>query len=245
MVWSVEDFSDHLDEVTSAMGELTEVVGTEDDLGVVLGAVCDQVTRVIPGADLASVTVIRDGVPSTEAFTDPRAERIDRGQYASGAGPCLRAAETGAVVRVSVGTAAELWPGFTESALELGVASYLAAPLRVDETLSGAMNLFGFGPHGFNEVEEKLLDLYTMVVAATLKSARRYLRARASVDQLRQALDRRAVIEQAKGIMMAARGLTPDEAFGELVKRSQRENVKLNDVAAEFVAEATRAVRPK
>ena len=39
---------------------------------------------------------------------------------------------------------------------------------------------------------------------------------------------------------MAARGLTADEAFQELVEQSRRENVKLRDFVGVFVAKAVR-----
>ena len=46
----------------------------------------------------------------------------------------------------------------------------------------------------------------------------------------------RAVIEQAKGMMMAlSPGLTPDEAFDLLRKASQRENVNLRLIAQRIV----------
>jgi GAF domain-containing protein len=241
VVNGLERLGQQIDEVTSAMEALTDTLDREDDLGSVLQAVCDQVIRVIPGADMASVTVVTDGLAETAASTDTRAVDIDREQYKHGDGPCLRAAATGEVVRVDVTKAGELWPEFTESARKLGVASYLAAPLVVDDGLSGAMNLFGFQEHGFHEVEGKLLELYTSMVVLALRSTRRYLRARESTAQLRQALASRAVIEQAKGILMAARGLTADEAFTTLVERSQRDNVKLHDIAAQFVADAVRA----
>ena len=48
----------------------------------------------------------------------------------------------------------------------------------------------------------------------------------------------RAVIEQAKGMLMAARRCDEDEAFDVLVRASQRENVKLRDIAARIVARA-------
>jgi GAF domain-containing protein len=240
VVRSLERLDDQIDEVTSAMEALTETFDREDDLGSVFQTVCDQVIRVIPGADMASITVVRSGVAETAASTDPRAVAIDAEQYRHGDGPCLRAAATGELVRVDVRKAEELWPEFTASARELEVASYLAAPLQVDEELSGAMNLFGFQEHGFLEVEGKLLDLYTTMVVLALRSARRYLRAKESAEQLRRALSSRAVIEQAKGILMAARGLSPDEAFAALVSRSQHDNIKLHEVAGRFVADAVR-----
>jgi len=46
----------------------------------------------------------------------------------------------------------------------------------------------------------------------------------------------RAVIEQAKGVLMAAYGITADRAFEILVWRSQETNVKVRELASEFVA---------
>lgn len=56
-------------------------------------------------------------------------------------------------------------------------------------------------------------------------------------DELHVIVAHRAVIEQAKGMLMAIYGLHPDAAFGVLRWRSQELNVKLHDVAKEFVAE--------
>ena len=50
--------------------------------------------------------------------------------------------------------------------------------------------------------------------------------------QLRQALDTRDVIGQAKGILMERRGITADEAFDVLRTTSQSLNIKLTDLAA-------------
>ncbi|WP_160317625.1 ANTAR domain-containing protein [Arthrobacter sp. RIT-PI-e] len=46
----------------------------------------------------------------------------------------------------------------------------------------------------------------------------------------------RAVIEQAKGILMAVQMLTPDHAFHALSRHSQRTNRKLTDIAQNLVA---------
>ncbi|EOD57202.1 ANTAR domain-containing protein [Amycolatopsis vancoresmycina] len=54
--------------------------------------------------------------------------------------------------------------------------------------------------------------------------------------QLREALSSRAVIEQAKGMVMLVRGCSAAEAFAVLVAVSQQSNVKLRDVAVVVVA---------
>jgi PAS domain S-box-containing protein len=46
----------------------------------------------------------------------------------------------------------------------------------------------------------------------------------------------RAVIEQAKGVLIAAHGISADEAFDRLVRRSQEANIKLKDIASQVLA---------
>ena len=60
------------------------------------------------------------------------------------------------------------------------------------------------------------------------------------VEDLRATLRSRPVIDQAKGILIAERGCTPDEAFDMLSAASQRENRKVRDIAEAMVDRATR-----
>jgi AmiR/NasT family two-component response regulator len=55
-------------------------------------------------------------------------------------------------------------------------------------------------------------------------------------------MESRAVIEQAKGILMHEQGCDADAAFATLARVSQQANVKLRDIAAQIVA---RAARPR
>ncbi|WP_426564965.1 ANTAR domain-containing protein [Angustibacter sp. McL0619] len=52
---------------------------------------------------------------------------------------------------------------------------------------------------------------------------------------LREALISRESIDEAKGIIMAIRACTPDEAFAELVRVSSHHNVKVRQLAAAMV----------
>lgn len=65
--------------------------------------------------------------------------------------------------------------------------------------------------------------------------------ATASLAQhMQAAMEHRAVIEQAKGILIGERHCTPDEAFAILAKLSQDTNTKLRDVASALVRSAHR-----
>ncbi|GAA3450910.1 SpoIIE family protein phosphatase [Dactylosporangium matsuzakiense] len=58
---------------------------------------------------------------------------------------------------------------------------------------------------------------------------------RAELTGVRTAMRNRAVIEQAKGVLVERLGVTPDQGFDQLVRLSQRTNIKLIEVAAAIV----------
>jgi hypothetical protein len=60
------------------------------------------------------------------------------------------------------------------------------------------------------------------------------------VAQLRRALTSRVWIEQAKGVLAATRGVSPDEAFQRLRAQARSSSRKLADLAREIVQEAQR-----
>jgi GAF domain-containing protein len=235
-----EDVLRKVDEVTGALEDLARVLDHEEDLPAILRRVCRQAVHAIPHTHMASVSLERDGGPVTVASTDDHAVAIDRAQYAADEGPCLAAARTGGIVRVTVDEVRERWPGFAGAVGRAAVGSYLSAPLFIDSEYHGSLNLYGEGTHGFGELDAALLELYTTAAEAALRAARRYVSAREHIEQLRLALTARAVIDQAKGVLMAIRGISADEAFVLLVEQSQKQNVKVRDLAQRFVDDLSR-----
>ena len=55
------------------------------------------------------------------------------------------------------------------------------------------------------------------------------------VDNLREALETRKLVERAKGILMRRLNLTEEEAFRRLQRRSQNENKKLKEIAQAII----------
>lgn len=226
-----------LDETVAALDELNAVLAREEPLDDVLARLAKQVARVVEDADMVSVTVIAKGQARTAAATDEVILEIDACQYAAGEGPCLDAALRRVPVRVSVDGARERWPVFAEAADQAGVRSYLSAPLvlDVDGEHIGALNLYGRSPDAFDPFDEALLRLFTAAASAAIGNAGRYVEARTTSDQLRTALTSRAEIDQAKGALMAMRGITADAAFETLRDESQRSHVKVRDVAKQLL----------
>lgn len=77
------------------------------------------------------------------------------------------------------------------------------------------------------------------IASAVLAMAEGYNRLGEEVANLRRALRSRPAIEQAKGIIMADRRCTPEAAFELLRQLSNETNVRLADVAAAIVYQAS------
>ncbi len=234
------DVLQRLDEVTQALSDLGAVLAREEEIGRVLQRSVNQVVEAIPGADMASVSVLRGDKAETVASTSERVWAIDSEQHATGQGPCLEAARTGQIVRVSVREARKRWPAFARSARAAAVESYLSAPLAIDEKFAGSLNLYGEQAHSFSDLDEKLLQLYTTAAVAAIANARRYAEARDVAENLRRALESRAVIDQAVGALIATRGLDAGEAFRMMDRESQNTNTKLREIAARVLDVARR-----
>ena len=208
------------------------------DLSVILQAITTEVVQALNTADLAGITLVEeDGeLPQTVASTDPRVNDVDEDQYRTNEGPCLESARTQHMVRVLVSEVEDRWPRFAKNVSAIGVQSYLSAPLIVDDHHLGALNIYSFDPHGFNDIDEALLGLFISSIETAVIVSRRARSAEEEVDGLLTAMKTRARIEQAKGIIMAMRGVDPDEAFAFLSEQSQSRNIKVADLATTLIA---------
>jgi transcriptional regulator with GAF, ATPase, and Fis domain len=235
------DAARQVDDVTAALDRLASTFEEEEELTAVLQRVCQQVLHAVPDAEIASITLLRDGDPHTATATGDRAHRIDQAQYDAGQGPCIEAAKTGELQRVKVAEAERRWPEFAAAAAESAVVGYLSVPLFVDHEYHGSLNLYDTGGNSFGALDAALLELYTASAEAALRNTRHRQTARQTMEQLRTALTSRAVIDQAKGILMALHRITAEDAFQHLVKASQEQNAKLRDIAQDFLTAATAA----
>ncbi|HVM27401.1 MAG TPA: GAF and ANTAR domain-containing protein [Mycobacteriales bacterium] len=224
-----------LDGLAGALVELSSLVVDEEPLDDVLSRVCALAVAVIPGCTGAGVTLMDGDRPSTAAHSDDLVLAVDRQQYEAGDGPCLDAIRRRVVHRVDLDAAEQRWPDFAERARELGIRSFLAGPLLAGDRAVGSLNLYGASPQAFEPLDDALVGLFCGQASVALANARLYARAVAVNEQLERAMASRAVIEQAKGVLMARHGLTEADAFDRLRSWSQARNRKLRDVAAEVV----------
>jgi GAF domain-containing protein len=130
------------------------------------------------------------------------------------------------------------WPQWARRAADAGVRSALAVGLPIDRLVTGALNVYSTAPDAFDPDAVAVARTFAGYAAVTVANAHSHGAQAALVEQLQAAMTSRAVIEQAKGIIMRDRRCTADEAFRVLSAASRNSNRKLRDVAAALVARA-------
>ncbi len=96
---------------------------------------------------------------------------------------------------------------------------------------SGALNLYSRNPGALSDTAHEPALLLATHASLALARSVAVNHTELVTRQLRTAIDSRDVIGQAKGILMARRGISADEAFDQLRRASQELNVKLSEVA--------------
>jgi transcriptional regulator with GAF, ATPase, and Fis domain len=231
---------DDLAEVDGYLGTLEEITGLlleDGSLEQLLTDVLDLVADAIEDCAAASITVSDQGRYLTAASTTTAADAVDAMQYELRDGPCIDALETGREHFLADLTAESGWPAqLRERAGEHGFGALLALPLTVNGVTVGAMNLFAARTRAFPPHDRELAWRLARPVAIAIANGRAYRELAILSDQLQTALESRAVIEQAKGIIVARSGCSPEEAFDLLRQMSQAHNRKLREIAGALVA---------
>ncbi|WP_432497930.1 ANTAR domain-containing protein [Kineococcus auxinigenes] len=169
------------------------------------------------------------------------AATLDERQYAGGFGPCLDAAQSGQVVRVDDTAADAVYPDFAAIAARQGVRSVVPVGMPMPQRILGGINVYRFDDDVLDEEAVQLLQVFASYAAIALANHSLYASAISLSANLQTAMQSRAVIEQAKGVLVASLHCTPEEAFTHMVKQSQHANRKLREIATDIVQRAGRA----
>jgi len=219
----------------------TGSLGLED----LLVQVATFAARAIPGADGAGLTMIENDRGDTIVASAPFVREIDGIQYGIGEGPCISAVAERATVRSGSLGGEQRWPRFGPRAGRMGVHSVLSLPLLTPEGVFGAMNVYAHGKNAFDDQAAQIGELFAVPAAIAVQNAQVLAHARRVAATLQSALNARAVIDQAVGILMSRAGYSADEAFDRLRHMSQTQNTKLAVVARSIVDEAVRRARSR
>ncbi|BBY26838.1 GAF and ANTAR domain-containing protein [Mycolicibacterium sediminis] len=228
---------DPAEELVGMFARMSGMLLTETTVATALSTVTALAAETIAGSAGSGISLLdRDGRRITSAATDALVEQLDDAQYELDEGPCLTAWREGIVVRSDGSGDARRWPTWIARAHELGMRSFLSAPLTNGDDHLGAIKVYSTTVEAYDDHAEELLRRFAARASIFVGNVKTLQASERLSDQLKETLRSRDQIAMARGILMARNGIGAAEAFRELTAESHRSRRLVGDVAARIVA---------
>jgi transcriptional regulator with GAF, ATPase, and Fis domain len=216
--------------------ELSDTLVDDFDIIEFLDRVAHRCSELLGVSACGILLVDHHGVLNLVAASTEQARLIELIQLQNLEGPCLDAYQSGQPVQqADLRDGDPRWPRFTTAAVDAGYLSVQAMPMRLRDTVLGAVNLFSqeAGPLDADTVTlgQALADAATIGIVHQRALARQEI----VTEQLQTALNSRILIEQAKGFLSHSLGTTVDDAFALMRGYARSSNRRLTEVADDVV----------
>jgi GAF domain-containing protein len=161
---------------------------------------------------------------------------LEEAQEQAQAGPCIEAYRTGQVVAVSdLSLRTQDWGAYCAVGAEAGVLAVAGVPMTLGENRIGALNLYADGLREWSADDLAIAQVLADMATGYLINASERGKQQQLNEQLQLALESRVIIEQAKGMVASAHGVSIEAAY-ELIRRHTRShNTSLRAVAEAIV----------
>jgi GAF domain-containing protein len=174
------------------------------------------------------------------AVSDPRMKHLEELQIRHQEGPCISAFEDKQLVCAEDLTQEIRWPSFSPHAVARGVGAVLASPIPYNQDAVGVVVVMSEQPRPWSAEAELALLAFTDLAALLIATMMMGEQQTELAAQLQSALNSRAIIEQAKGVLIERQGLSAHAAYQQLRAQARCERRKLAVVSAELVRSAVR-----
>ena len=115
-----------------------------------------------------------------------------------------------------------------EMAKKLGLVSMLSVPLRVkNEKVIGVLNCFTDEPHEFSDTEINLVTAVANQAAVAILNTELIVKTKV----IQEELETRKLVERAKEVLIRRRGMTGEQAYRWIQKRSMDSRKSIRNVA--------------
>jgi transcriptional regulator with GAF, ATPase, and Fis domain len=218
--------------------EVADTLVDEFDLIEFLHLLADRTAGLMHASAVGLLLADQRGNLEFMAGSDENVKLLELFQLQNHEGPCLDAFRTGRpVINADLRTAGARWPRFAPRATAAGFRSVHAFPLRLRSEVIGALNLFGADVGALDEADVRIVQAVADVATIGLLQERTIHRSEVLTEQLQGALNSRIVIEQAKGAIAQAYGVSLDEAFTRMRGYARAANRRLSEVAYTVVTD--------
>lgn len=219
--------------------EIADTLVDEFDLIEFLQLLASRTADLLDASPVGLLLADQRGRLEFMAASDENVKLLELFQVQNQEGPCLDAFRTGTpVVNADLEQAADRWPLFAPRAVEAGFRSVHAFPLRLRAERIGAMNVFSNHVGGrLAETDVQIVQALADVASIGLLQERAINRGELLTEQLQGALNSRIIIEQAKGAVAQARGVSVDEAFALIRAYSRSNHLRLGELARTIITD--------
>jgi ANTAR domain/GAF domain len=222
-------------ELAEHISEVARLLENDDEGDASLLRLAGLGVELVPGATAAAVAITAGTQTYTFAVSDARISELHRLQFASGEGPVVETLRYNEARHVPDTSVEGRWQAFCRAVTEAGLHSLVSLPLHTAHRPAGAVALYADCPGAFSGAAHDIALLFAAQGGTAVHNAGMYGACRQLTENLQAALEGRAIIEQAKGVLHAKLAVSPDEAF-ELIRRySQNTNQKVRIIAAQLV----------
>lgn len=242
--------------ISGTLSPMAEPEGVSDGLLGLPGLVADSVplehtllrlaeyaAAITPNVSGAALTELGDGAAPVTVATSSVARAANAAESELGEGPGRTALQKRRlVVSGSLGTD-PAWPRYAGRARRLGLRSVLACPLLLHDAVVGLLCMYASRKDAFTESDISTAKRYFAPSAVVIRNAQVLTRSQSEIQQLREALQVRPVIDQAIGIVRSRTGVSAEEAFERLRAISNVEHVKVAELAGRIVDDAVRRAK--
>ena len=212
-------------------GELLGVVG-------LLHGLCTALTVNLAVMGVAVHLMSAGGSDGVAAASDDRCRSVEELQFTTGEGPCLEAfaARRPVLAPDLLSETGGRWPGYASAALLSGVAAVFAFPLHVGSVAFGVLDVFSDHPGSLTAEQETLASTYAQIATEIMLDGELTTIEGELDPALSSALDDRAQIHQAQGMVVFDLGVDPAEALARMKARAFSGDEALIDLAREIIS---------
>jgi transcriptional regulator with GAF, ATPase, and Fis domain len=230
------------DEIVSAFVSMAGSLARGHDVSELLTQLTADCARLLDVSAVGLLLADPRGALHVVAASSDRAADLEAFQVQRAQGPCQTCYLDGQPVNVpDLAAVADTWPEFAAVAERAGVASVHAVPMRLGDSIVGALNLFGSRSGSLNEPDLRLAQALADVATVALVQDRAAADRKLVNEQLQKALDSRVVLEQAKGVLSYSGNLDMSAAYAALRQYARDHNIKLSELARALVSRAVPA----
>ena len=219
-------------QLAETFAEISGVLLAEPDVQRTLDKMCALLVATVEGCNHAVVTVVRNQQFESPAASDDVGPVVDAIQFEVDDGPCVEAIREHQTVVTDDLITETRWPQFSRRAVEeTGVRSMLAFRLFVAADTLGSLNLYSKQPGAFTEESLAVGTIFAAHASVALRAAR----TKEDLARLREVVETRELIGQAKGILMGRRGISSEAATELLCRGAERLKIELRELARRVV----------